>query len=45
MALNLAQFASENKDLSLGDDQVENLVGTLIVSCTTPPSESMTSAC
>ena len=34
MALNLAQFASTNKDLTLGNDQVENLVGTLIVSCT-----------
>ena len=34
MALNLAQFASANKDLDLGSDQVENLVGTLIVSNT-----------
>jgi len=32
LALNLAQFASANKDLELGRDQVENLVGTLIVS-------------
>lgn len=32
IALNLAQFASENKDLDLGNDQVENLVGALIVS-------------
>ena len=32
MALNLAQFANANKDLDLGSDQVENLVGTLIVS-------------
>jgi hypothetical protein len=36
MALNLAQFASENKDLDLGSDQVETLVGTLIVSCHNP---------
>lgn len=34
MALNLAQFASENKDLDLGSDHVENLVGALIVSRT-----------
>ena len=34
LALHLAQFASANKDLDLGQDQVENLVGTLIVSCT-----------
>ena len=33
-ALNLAQFAHANKDLGLGRDQVENLVGVLIVSCT-----------
>lgn len=33
VALNLAQFATENKDISLGGDQVENLVGALIVSC------------
>jgi hypothetical protein len=32
MALNLAQFAHTNQDLDLGSDQVENLVGTLIVS-------------
>lgn len=32
MALNLAQFANANQDLDLGSDQVENLVGTLIVS-------------
>jgi hypothetical protein len=37
MALNLAQFASANKDLDLGSDQVENLVGTLIVSLTCNP--------
>ncbi|KAI6874619.1 hypothetical protein KC338_g1118 [Hortaea werneckii] len=30
LALNLAQFAAANKDLDLGKDQVENLVGTLI---------------
>lgn len=34
MALNLAQFASANKDIDLGSDQVENLVGMLIVSST-----------
>lgn len=32
IALNLTQFASENQDLNLGGDQVQNLVGTLIVS-------------
>lgn len=32
MALNLAQFAGANGDLNLGGDQVENLVGALIVS-------------
>ena len=32
VALNLAQFANANKDLELGSDQVETLVGTLIVS-------------
>lgn len=37
MALNLAQFANANKDLNLGSDQVENLVGTLIVSPTAQP--------
>lgn len=37
MALNLAQFASTTQDLDLGSDQVENLVGTLIVSLTGPP--------
>ncbi len=31
-ALNLAQFARQNNDLNLSTDQVENLVGTLIVS-------------
>lgn len=31
-ALQLAQFASAHDDLDLGSDQVENLVGTLIVS-------------
>lgn len=30
-ALNLAQFAQENLDLGLGVDEVENLVGILIV--------------
>ncbi len=34
LALNLAQFASANKDLELGSDQVDNLVGALIVSHT-----------
>ena len=45
MALNLAQFSNANKDLDLGTDQVENLVGTLIVSRTpySKPSD-MTSA-
>ena len=38
LALNLAQFAAANTDLDLGKDQVENLVGTLIVSLTRPPS-------
>lgn len=32
LALNLAQFASEQQQLDLGRDQVENLVGMLIVS-------------
>ena len=32
LALHLAQFASANQDLDLGEDQVQNLVGTLIVS-------------
>ncbi|KAK4545040.1 hypothetical protein LTR36_003591 [Oleoguttula mirabilis] len=36
LALNLAQFANANKDLDLGRDQVENLVGTLIAEA---PSE------
>ena len=36
-ALNLAQFANTNNDLDLGSDQVENLVGTLIVSLTETP--------
>jgi len=36
LALNLAQFAGANNDLDFGRDQVENLVGTLIVSCTLP---------
>jgi len=35
LALNLAQFADANNDLDLGKDQVENLVGALIVSRTT----------
>lgn len=30
-ALSLAQFANANPDLDLGGDQVENLVGALIV--------------
>ncbi|KAM3413925.1 hypothetical protein BST61_g10596 [Cercospora zeina] len=30
VALNLAQLARENKDLGLGEDQVQNLVGALI---------------
>ena len=47
LALNLAQFAGANKDLDLGEDQVENLVGTLIVSGTPAPytrRDTMTSA-
>ncbi|KAK1077113.1 hypothetical protein LTR33_008358 [Friedmanniomyces endolithicus] len=36
LALNLAQFASANKDLELGSDQVANLVGALIAEA---PSE------
>ncbi|TKA83116.1 hypothetical protein B0A55_00907 [Friedmanniomyces simplex] len=36
LALNLAQFAGANKDLDLGRDQVENLVGALIAEA---PSE------
>ena len=36
LALNLAQFANANKDMGLGIDQVENLVGTLIVSRSHP---------
>ena len=31
-ALNLAQFANANKDLDFGESQIENLVGTLMVS-------------
>ncbi|KAF2722328.1 hypothetical protein K431DRAFT_302694 [Polychaeton citri CBS 116435] len=30
LALNLAQFANANKDLNLGNDRVETLIGTLI---------------
>lgn len=33
VALTLTQFAAENTDLDLGKNQVENLIGTLIVSC------------
>lgn len=36
LALNLAQFANDNKDLDLGRDQVENLVSMLIVSLLPP---------
>lgn len=36
LALNLAQFASDHQDLDLGEDQVENLVGALIVSLHCP---------
>jgi len=36
LALNLAQFADANHDLDLGKDQVENLVGALIVSRISP---------
>ena len=49
MALNLAQFASANKDLNLGSDNVANLVGTLIVSgtpfCLTHDVTSASSPC
>lgn len=46
MALNLAQFASADGDLGLGPDQVDKLVGTLIVSGTPSYRASeMTSAC
>ena len=47
LALNLAQFANANKDMGLGSDQVENLVGTLIVSSPylspscTPPTQAL----
>ena len=41
MALNLAQFASANKDLDLGTDQMENLVGMLIVSFVPPLSQAV----
>lgn len=48
-ALNLAQFAATNNDLDFGIDQVENLVGALIVSYTPVPPyarpRTMTSAC
>ena len=36
LALQLTQFASDNKDFDLGSDRVENLVGTLIVSHSYP---------
>lgn len=36
LALQLTQFASDNKDFDLGSDRVENLVGTLIVSLSYP---------
>ncbi|EME42272.1 hypothetical protein DOTSEDRAFT_73191 [Dothistroma septosporum NZE10] len=39
LALQLTQFASENKDFDLGSDRVENLVGTLIAEA---PSEVVT---
>lgn len=41
-ALNLAQFANTNQDLDLGSDQVQNLVGTLIVSLTETPIPGVT---
>ncbi|EME81013.1 uncharacterized protein MYCFIDRAFT_86431 [Pseudocercospora fijiensis CIRAD86] len=44
LALNLAQFASENKDLDLGSDQVENLVGTLIAEAPSEVVEEMMAA-
>lgn len=36
-ALNLAQFARQNQDLNISADQIENLLGTLIVSSCQPP--------
>jgi hypothetical protein len=36
LALNLAQFASEQNDIDLGRDKVTNLVGTLIVRVSFP---------
>lgn len=41
VALQLAQFANENKDLNLGSDRVEDLVGTLIVSLLLPLTPSL----
>lgn len=45
LALNLAQFANANKDLGLGGDKVEDLLGTLIVSLShalsLPPSQEI----
>lgn len=38
LALNLAQFAGANRDLNLGQSEVENLVGALIVSSSTLPA-------
>ncbi|KAK5168646.1 uncharacterized protein LTR77_005955 [Saxophila tyrrhenica] len=44
MALNLAQFASENSDLTLGADQVANLVGALIAEAPGDVVDGMTAA-
>ncbi|KAF2173556.1 hypothetical protein M409DRAFT_61920 [Zasmidium cellare ATCC 36951] len=44
LALNLAQFASDNKDLDLGGDQVQNLVGTLIAEAPSAVVDEMMAA-
>ncbi|KAK5124500.1 hypothetical protein LTR85_001717 [Meristemomyces frigidus] len=44
LALNLAQFANTNKDLDLGSDQVENLVGTLIAEAPSEVVDDFTAA-
>lgn len=43
-AMHLAQFASQNNDLDLGVDQVQNLVGALIVSTRRPSTMPSTPA-
>ncbi|KAK4497902.1 hypothetical protein PRZ48_010557 [Zasmidium cellare] len=44
LALNLAQFASDNQDLDLGGDQVQNLVGTLIAEAPSAVVDEMMAA-